>query len=486
MHGQIPVHVGYPPPRESATETGEAPHRRNREQVRVSALDGVPVDWEGRGVEPRWVGFESADCVAALQPNTFHSGGADELRRFLAGTADRGETALLVSMVGFAVDDTRSVFHGSGESLLFGHVNMSNTLSATRLPVRAPIQLAPDLAPVERDLGQRLLNRPVDAPWWELKLQGITTQPASGPEQTATPKGELRPILIGPLGTPVVAVWVAPDERTRWYLLPDDINWNVVLDWLVHQALPAYDPQAMRRLRTSSYVDPDLRTAAEVEAQQALTEMEGRHAEERARLEAVLAQARQDADEVRGGLFYGTGGDLVRAVESVLIAAGFDVVDLDALLGGTVSADLLVSLGAHRRLVEVKSQGRNASESLVDDLLRHLRTWPDLRPELPVGGGALIVNHQHRLPPDQRSAKVYTRAAFVNTLTVPVISVRELFDWWRTSDREAVQSAVLGMKPLDPTPTGHAMPASAPGTAAPHDEPRPTPHKRKFGFWRGN
>lgn len=485
MHGQIPVHVGYPPPRESPTETGDVPRRVN-DQVRVSALDGAPVDWEGRGVEPRWVGFETADCVAALQPNSFESRGADELRRFLAGTVDRGETALLVSMVGFAVDNTRSIFGGSGESLHLGHVNMSNMLSATRLPARARIQLAPDLAPAERDLGQRLLNRLVDAPWWELELQGITTQHISGPVETAIPSGELHPILVGPLGAPVVAVWVAPDERTRWYILPDDINWNVVLDWLVHQALPAYVPQAMRRLRTSSFVDPDLRTAAEVEAQQALAEMETRHAEERARLEAVLAEARQEADEVRDGLFHGTGDGLVRAVESVLIDAGFDVVDLDVLLGGTVSADLLVSLGAHRRLVEVKSQGRNASESLVDDLLRHLRTWPDLRPELAVGGGALIVNHQHRLPPDQRSAKVYTRAEFVNTLTVPVISVRSLFDWWRTSDRGAIQSAVLGMQPPDPTPAGPAIPAPAPGTAAPHDEPRPKPPRRWFGFWRGN
>lgn len=134
-------------------------------------------------------------------------------------------------------------------------------------------------------------------------------------------------------------------------MLPDDIDWNVVLDWLVHQALPAYVPEAMRRFRTSSFVDPDLRTPDEVHAQQALVDMEARHAEERKALEAALARAREDADAIRDGLFYGTGAELVRAVEAVLIAAGFDVVDLDVELDDTVSADLLVTFGSFRRLV---------------------------------------------------------------------------------------------------------------------------------------
>lgn len=109
--------------------------------------------------------------------------------------------------------------------------------------------------------------------------------------------------------------------------------------------------------------------------------------------------------------------------------------------------DLLVTLGAHRRLVEVKSEGRNASESLVKDLLKHLRTWPELRPELPVGGGALVINHQHRLPPNERTRALYSRPEFVATLTVPVIAVRDLYDWWRTSDWTAIQRAILGIEP---------------------------------------
>jgi hypothetical protein len=250
-----------------------------------------------------------------------------------------------------------------------------------------------DLEPADQDLAKRLLNRPSDAPWWGLQLDGSTLLPGAGGSPKTYPAiGELRPLLRDPLGEPVAAVWVSPDEQIRWYIVPDDIDWNVILDWLVHQAIPAYVPHAARRHRTSSFLDADLLTPAERDAHQALADMENRHAEERQRLQADLDRARQSADPVRDGLFYGKGNDLVRAVETVLHTAGFDVVDLDNELGRTVSADLLVTLGAHRRLVEVKSEGRNASESLVNDLLKHLRTWPELRPELPVGGGALVIN----------------------------------------------------------------------------------------------
>ena len=73
---------------------------------------------------------------------------------------------------------------------------------------------------------------------------------------------------------------------------------------------------------------------------------------------------------------YGTGSELVDAVATVLTAAGLTVSDLDELLGDTSSADLLVSIGSNRRLVEVKSAGGNAGEKLVVALDRHLQTWP--------------------------------------------------------------------------------------------------------------
>lgn len=52
--------------------------------------------------------------------------------------------------------------------------------------------------------------------------------------------------------------------------------------------------------------------------------------------------------------------------------------------------------------MEVKSVSGNASEKLVEAIRRHLQTWPRVRPAEPVGGGVLIVNHQHKLDPDER------------------------------------------------------------------------------------
>lgn len=71
-------------------------------------------------------------------------------------------------------------------------------------------------------------------------------------------------------------------------------------------SIPAYVPAAARRYRSSSFVDINLLTPAESHAQQALTDMATRHAEERAGLKAALADAREAADPLRDGLLYGT------------------------------------------------------------------------------------------------------------------------------------------------------------------------------------
>src|SRR5918996_2044691 len=74
--------------------SGAAP----RQQRPTLAAPDFP--WGDFGVEPRFIGSESIDCVAALQPNIFHGHGADELNRYLSGATTRGETALLISMIG--------------------------------------------------------------------------------------------------------------------------------------------------------------------------------------------------------------------------------------------------------------------------------------------------------------------------------------------------------------------------------------------------
>lgn len=45
-----------------------------------------------------------------------------------------------------------------------------------------------------------------------------------------------------------------------------------------------------------------------------------------------------------------------------------------------------------------------AQEHLVGHLQLHIDTWPQLRPDQPVTGGVLTVNHQHKLHPSERTA----------------------------------------------------------------------------------
>src|SRR6266545_1131173 len=99
------VHVGVEAPevwdQRDALEAFSGPPgsvRVPRQQRPTLAAPHFP--WGSLGVEPRFIGSESIDCVAALQPNIFHGHGADELNRYLKGAATRGETALLISMIG--------------------------------------------------------------------------------------------------------------------------------------------------------------------------------------------------------------------------------------------------------------------------------------------------------------------------------------------------------------------------------------------------
>src|SRR6266487_1293202 len=101
----VPVHVGQPVPtrddlvgaanRANTLKSGRPSQRQQR-----FALVEPGVQWQKHGVEPRWLGMETSDCAAALDPSIFHSHGADELKRFLAGAGSRDETALVIATVG--------------------------------------------------------------------------------------------------------------------------------------------------------------------------------------------------------------------------------------------------------------------------------------------------------------------------------------------------------------------------------------------------
>jgi hypothetical protein len=422
------------------------------------------IDWSAHGIEPRWLGMETSDCVAALNPSVFHNQGGIELDRFLDGARSRGEVAVIISAVGDPDEEAQtgfSVFGRADATILLPGVESS--IGAQRLPAGAKAALAPALGAPERNLGLRLLSRATGAPWWSLSLRGMEAHRGDGTGFVRhTPTGELQPILVDGLGAPVAAVWISESGDTRWYVIPAATPWPGILDWLVENALAGHVPGALRRARSPHALDPALQTPAESAARTALDQLDASYNEERRRLENDLEDATSHAEPIRHGLLYGTGHELEDAVRRVLDDAGFDVVALDKTLGTTSSADLLATYGGERMLVEVKSASGTPGESLVEHLYRHLKTWPELRPDEPVGGGALVVNHQHRRDPHERTRAVYTRPEFVASLTVPVIGTLQLFEWWRDSDRDAIRSAVLGKGQ-----TANASDAQAPEEHAP-------------------
>ena len=101
--GLIPVLVGLRDP--AGLDASPSPGAQER-----SRLDGKGIDWAALGVEPRWVGMESSDCAAALHPGVYHSDGARERDRYIAGAARRGETAVLVSVIRNADGTRRNIF----------------------------------------------------------------------------------------------------------------------------------------------------------------------------------------------------------------------------------------------------------------------------------------------------------------------------------------------------------------------------------------
>lgn len=150
---------------------------------------------------------------------------------------------------------------------------------------------------------------------------------------------------------------------------------------------------------------------------------------------------------MRDGLLYGSGTELEKAVARVFEDAHLEILNLDKTDKGTWSADLLVRDQGRRYLVEVKSEGGRAKEALVGDLKKHLATWAGEHPSESVNGGTLIVNHERKTDPSDRSRQVYTRPEFVNSLDVRVVSTLDLFDLWKLSNWSAIRAAVLGETP---------------------------------------
>jgi hypothetical protein len=206
------VHVGQPVPTplavaDALARTDSLESKRPARHQRSSAPSHSGIEWQQHGIEPRWLGMETSDCGAALDPSIFHGHGADELERFLAGTRSRQETAIVIATIGDAEDNSkRSVLSRYDASVSLP--GFHGAISGRRLPAGTRLALATELSRADRDLGLRLLSRPSEAPWSAPTLSGLTHLPgAGGASITYAPKGELHPILVaGPhedVGDPV-------------------------------------------------------------------------------------------------------------------------------------------------------------------------------------------------------------------------------------------------------------------------------------------
>lgn len=153
--------------------------------------------------------------------------GATERNSCVAGATSRGELALLISTIGNADSEAGSNLFSSSAASLPLTVD-GTSVSGERLPAGSLIRLADGLQPADRDLGLRLPNHSPRA-WWGLELYSPQQLTGGGvPVAGADPGGRLDPVLVDPLGTPVVAAWIPSKPNMRWYILPDKTDWDAV------------------------------------------------------------------------------------------------------------------------------------------------------------------------------------------------------------------------------------------------------------------
>jgi hypothetical protein len=433
--GLIPVAIAAPGPLTADEVEGEPDQWGRYKRPTPWALDTL--DWSTQGFEPRWLGHESSDCAVSFDPSIFSGHGADELRRFTEGLRSRSDVGIVIWTAGRDDNPDATGFNvfGGGDSVLTPY---EGQVSCRRLPVGVQPSLADDLVPADRDVALRLRNDPRISRWWALDLQGWHTERPGGATTASPAPARLVPLLHDQTGATLAGF--AEVDGQRWYFVPRGADAVGLLRWLMQQALPTWAPEALRAARRSTSVDEELQTPTERSLRAELAELETTYARRRAAIEAELTRATEEADSVRAGLLYGRGAELEDAIARALLAAGLRVQALDALLGGTKSADLLVEHDGKCWLVEIKSASGAPKESLVADLARHRETWPELRPDLPIAGGVLIVSHHLAAAPNERPAPVYNRREFVDSLKVPVISARTIFDLWRDQDAAALRA----------------------------------------------
>ncbi|WP_396913900.1 hypothetical protein [Mycolicibacterium sp.] len=488
MTAAYDLHIGYPSPeRWDKVADGSVLLYKMLGGTEVRpTITSEKFDWRTLGLAPRWVDEDTSGAVAAIEPNKYFNRGATEWERFIAGAQQRSEVALAVSMIGHpgsSVDSSVRSILGTADASVDLPGSEAGSVGGFRIPLAVAPSVANGLGRADRDLALRLVNaRGSVTHWWTLHHNAIMIYPgAGGPGREVQPDGSLQPLLVSAVGEVVAAVWVSPDKQLRHYVIPWMPSWRTVMDWLVQHAIPEFVPSAVRRVHANLGEDPALQTEAEKSALAARDELDEQYRIQSAQLEQILRDARTAADEMRFNLLYGRSTSLESAVAATLTDAGMTVVPLDSDLKNTASADLLVSYQARRRLVEVKSESGNASEKLVGDARNHLDTWSSLRPDIAIEGVSLIINHQIRTYPADRSDQAYTRPEFVESLTMPVITTTALFDAWRHRDLDAIRTAVFGAAPQQRPGEPAVGPESQLAPAAPRS---PTRTRRRWRWTR--
>jgi len=462
----LDVHVGSQTPAQwnerERLQAGRNPARRAvRPRIAAEAID-----WEDLGLQPRWVGDDTSEAVAAIEPSNHSGEGADEWRRFQAGARARGELELYVSTCAPPDDEPRPSIFPRSARIYFPYLLLEDFhIHADPIRLARPPELAEGLSATDKDLALRIRNeRGTDREWLAFEPKAHQYDGGRAFERRQGRFfGTWTSLLVTPDGRTVVGVWSdggTLDSPVRHYVLPDMDSYRPILQWLVERAVPDFVPTAAARTRQHIDTQPELQTDRERALTGELAELTAGYELAKSELEAQLALARTVASPVRDAMLFGTGHALETAVARVLSDAGLGVEALDETLG-TASGDLLVEHANERILVEVKSCGGPAAERLVDALLRHCQTWPQLRPDQPLTGAALIVNHQHKQPPADRPMAVYQRGAFVDSLEHPVVSTLELFDAWRRQDWAAIRESVGVERPATTTA---AQATTAPAT----------------------
>lgn len=103
--------------------------------------------------------------------------------------------------------------------------------------------------------------------------------------------------------------------------------------------------------------------------------------------------------------------------------------------------------------MEVKAASGNAPERAYQDLVRHLREWRTLPGSVEIEGGALVINHEHRKIPQDRSRQPFSRPEFLAAQAEPVITALDLFEAWRNEDVDTIRRLLFGPETVPTRPT---------------------------------